>query len=120
MEEDFEIMDFSSMPSEPELNESYWEQYEKTDCKIPFGGMGMMRMSIKWTAQYSTFYHDGKWPNKTQSEYNQFYNGFWEDIKNKKLNTKAIFSKYFDLQMTKALFEKITETIQIMKMYSTE
>jgi hypothetical protein len=118
MKEKNEIMDFSSTPLEPELDESYWEQYEKTDCKIPFGGMGTMRMTIKWIAQYSTFYHEGKWPNTTQSEYNQFYNGFWEDIKNTKLDAKAVFYKYFDFDMTIDLFEKIAETIQIMKVYS--
>jgi hypothetical protein len=116
MKEKNEIMDFSSTPLEPELDESYWEQYEKTDCKIPFGGIGMMRMTIKWIAQYSTFYHEGKWPNTTQSEYNQFYNGFWEDIK--KLETKAVFDKYFDQKMTKDLFEEIAGTIQIMKVFS--
>ena len=118
MEEKIKIKDYLSTPSEPELDESYWEQYEKTDCEIPFGGTGMMRISLKWIAQYSSFYHDGKWPNKTQAEYNQFYNGFWKDIKNTKLDVKDVFNKYFDLHMTKELFEKISESIHLMKVYS--
>ena len=120
MEEDFEIMDFSSTPSEPELNESYWENYVKNDCKIPHDGLALDLISVKWIAQYSTFYHESKWPNTTQSEYNQFYNGLWEDIKNTKLDMKAVFYKYFDFDMTMDLFEKIAESIQMMKMYSTE
>ena len=50
-----------------ELDDFYSDKYFKqSTCIIPFGGMGANWIFMSCIAQFSDFYHDGKWPDKTQ------------------------------------------------------
>ena len=54
-----------------------------------------MWISMSWIAQFSNFYHDGKWPDKTQEDYNQFYDSLWKDIINPTIDGWELYNKYF-------------------------
>lgn len=113
-----EKLDFSSKPVKEKLADSYWKYYESHDCPIPLGTTGIMRISIFWIAKFSRFYYDGKWPNKTQEEFNQFYDSFYKDILSREMSGFDVFTKYFSFKMTPRLFKKIAETIVITKEYA--
>ena len=55
-----------------ELDDFYSDKYfQQSTCIIPFGGIGANWIFMSCIAQFSDFYHDGKWPDKTQEDFNQ-------------------------------------------------
>jgi hypothetical protein len=101
------------------LDDLYSDKYFKqSTCIIPFGGFGMLWISTSWIAQFSNFYHDGKWPDKTQEEYNQFYDSLWKDIINPKISGDVLYTKYFSKVTTKKYTKIIMETAAMMRHYS--
>ena len=102
-----------------ELDDFYSKKYfNQSTCIIPFYSFGSMWIFMSVIAQFSNFYHDGKWPDKTQEEYNQFYDSFWKDIINPKISGGALFSKYFSKVTTKKVTKKIMETTAMMRHFS--
>ena len=114
------ILDFESKPVDETLQEAYWKYYLDHDSAIPISVMGAMLGSIRWMAQYSDFYYDGGWPNKSHEDYKLYYNGIWQDILSRKQKTEDVFDKYFSSQMTTRLSNKIKEVIEIAKLFAPE
>ena len=102
-----------------ELDDFYSKKYfNQSTCIIPFHSFGMNWISISWIAQFSNFYHDGKWPDKTQEDYNQFYDSLWKDIINPQIGGGVLYSKYFSKVTNKKYLKKILETMALMRQYS--
>lgn len=113
-----ERLNLESKPVEEELADSYWKYYENHDCPIPLGTTGIMRICISWIVKYSRFYYDGKWPNKTQEEFNQYYNSFYEDILSREMSAYDVYKKYYTCHMTPELIKKLAEIISVTKNYA--
>ena len=102
-----------------ELDDFYSKKYfNQSTCIIPFHSFGSMWISMSVIAQFSNFYHDGKWPDKTQEDYNQFYDSLWKDIINPQINGGVLYSKYFSKVRTKKYANKILETMAMMRGFS--
>ena len=88
------------------LDDFYSDNYFKqSTCIIPI-------------AQFSDFYHDGKWPDKTQEDFNQYYDSLWKDIINPAIDGWELYNKYFSKVTTVKCAKKILETMALMRQYS--
>ena len=102
-----------------ELDDFYSKKYfNQSTCIIPFHSFGSMCISMSVIAQFSNFYHDGKWPDKTQEDYNQFYDSLWKDIINPQIGGGVLYSKYFSKVTNKKYLKKILETMALMREFS--
>ena len=68
--------------------------------------------------QFSDFYHDGKWPDKTQEDFNQYYDSLWKDIINPTIDGWELYNKYFSKVTTVKCAKRILETMALMRQYS--
>ena len=102
-----------------ELDDFYSDKYFKqSTCIIPFGGMGANWIFMSCIAQFSDFYHDGKWPDKTQEDFNQYYDSLWKDIINPQIDGWELYNKYFSKVTTVKCAKNILETMAMMREFS--
>lgn len=101
------------------LDDFYSDNYFKqSTCIIPFGGIGANWIFMSCIAQFSNFYHDGKWPDKTQEDFNQYYDSLWKDIINPQIDGWELYNKYFSKVTTVKCAKNILETMALMRQYS--
>ena len=102
-----------------ELDDFYYDKYFKqSTCIIPFGGMGANWIFMSCIAKFSDFYHDGKWPDKTQEDFNQYYDSLWKDIINPQIDGWELYNKYFSKVTTVKCAKNILETMAMMREFS--
>ena len=101
------------------LDDFYSDKYfQQSTCIIPFGGIGANWIFMSAIAQFSDFYHDGKWPDKTQEDFNQYYDSLWKDIINPAIDGWELYNKYFSKVTTVKCAKRILETMALMRQYS--
>ena len=101
------------------LDDLYTDKYfNQSTCIIPFGGMGANWIFMSCIAQFSDFYHDGKWPDKTQEDFNQYYDSLWKDIINPQIDGWELYNKYFSKVTTVKCAKNILETMAMMREFS--
>jgi len=101
------------------LDDFYSDNYFKqSTCIIPFYSFGSLWIFMSVIAQFSDFYHDGKWPDKTQEDFNQYYDSLWKDIINPTIDGWELYNKYFSKVTTVKCAKRILETMALMRQYS--
>ena len=103
------------------LDDFYSDKYfQQSTCIIPFGGIGANWIFMSCIAQFSNFYHDGKWPDKTQEDFNQYYDSLWKDIINPTIDGWELYNKYFSKVTTVKCAKNILETMALMRRFSQD